>query len=357
MPSKPPLTSRSHASPRGDVERQRDTSSTSPRSPAALLAGASGPGAGALPVTLMTSGGASAASAPTLQASEARAAVRGAPVAAAPPSSAHICGMNAGLFAALAYAFVSVTITLFNKSVLTMYAFDATFTLTLLQGLVTITALEGMKRMRVIEYPDFDWAVARKVAPLSFVFIAYVIISLVSLGRVNVPMFTALRRVTVVFVMAAEYRLLGITPSRRVLQAVGLMCAGAGLAAWKDLSFDSTSYFFLFLTNLFTALYTVYINVIRKETGLNVWAMMFYNNVTTMPVLAALAWYTGDLQRAWNHGSMRDPLFQINFQASIWLAFMLNVATFFCTTLNSARTQTVVGQLKNFVAFLLGLAV
>ena len=32
-----------------------------------------------------------------------------------------------------------------------------------------------------------------------------------------------------------------------------------------------------------------------------------------------------------------------------------NVCTFFCTTLNTARTQTVVGQLKNFIAFLLGL--
>ena len=45
----------------------------------------------------------------------------------------------------------------------------------------------------------------------------------------------------------------------------------------------------------------------------------------------------------------------MNFQASIFLAFLLNVCTFYCTTLNSARTMTVTGQLKNFFAFLLGL--
>ncbi len=39
----------------------------------------------------------------------------------------------------------------------------------------------------------------------------------------------------------------------------------------------------------------------------------------------------------------------------MFLAFALNLSTFYCTTLNSARTQTVVGQLKNFIAFLLGL--
>jgi hypothetical protein len=183
-----------------------------------------------------------------------------------------------------------------------------------------------------------------------------------SLGRVNVPMFTALRRVTVVFVMVEEFYLLGessqrdghpgvplnpwrrprghrrrhngsrvasgapcetvpprphlshptstpsrssdrsplpgIIPSKSVVYSVGVMCLGASIAAWKDLTFDPVSYFYLFLTNLFTSLYTVYINVVKKETNLNIWAMLYYNNVTTMPALAVLAWYTGDLQRA-----------------------------------------------------------
>ena len=102
-------------------------------------------------------------------------------------------------------------------------------TLTCLQGLVTVIALggceggrvrpvlphprltpraEAMKRAGLIDFPAFNFATARKVAPLSFVFIAYVVISLISLGRVNVPMFTALRRLTIVFVMIEEYFLL-----------------------------------------------------------------------------------------------------------------------------------------------------
>jgi hypothetical protein len=39
-----------------------------------------------------------------------------------------------------------------------------------------------------------------------------------------------------------------------------------------------------------------------------------------------------------HHG---DLFFQLNFQASVFLAFLLNVCTFYCTTLNTARTQTV----------------
>lgn len=52
------------------------------------------------------------------------------------------------------------------------------------------------------------------------------------------------------------------------------------------------------------------------------------------------------------HTTLRAAL---QFQASVFLAFLLNVCSFYSTTLNSARTQNVVGQLKNFAAFLLGL--
>jgi hypothetical protein len=211
----------------------------------------------------------------------------------------------------------------------------------------------------------------------------------------------------------------------------------------------------------------VYINVVKKETNLNIWAMMYYNNVTTMPFLFLLAWYTGDLKRAcecvrlarrWRCGGRRvgcwrrrwlsfgpasvasprllppplPPLPCSRYYACVPLTVCAcralpvharpvlpgqlpgvrlprvcavrargaegtrrqrgrtvglngalyeerlrahahmtaapplplpcppprprsNVCTFFCTTLNTARTQTVVGQLKNFVAFLLGL--
>jgi hypothetical protein len=55
------------------------------------------------------------------------------------------------------------------QAVLSTYSFDSTMTLTLLQGLVTVICLESLKRLKYIDYPSFDWGVAKKVAPLSFV--------------------------------------------------------------------------------------------------------------------------------------------------------------------------------------------
>jgi solute carrier family 35 protein len=115
----------------------------------------------------------------------------------------------AGVVAALSYSVISIAITLFNKAVLSTYKFESALTLTLLQGLVTIFALELMKWRGWISYPDFSLKTAIQVLPLSLVFIAYVVVSLISLGRVNVPMFTALRRLTIIFVMIEEYYYFG----------------------------------------------------------------------------------------------------------------------------------------------------
>lgn len=82
---------------------------------------------------------------------------------------------------------------------------------------------------------------------------------------------------------------------------------------------------------------------------------MFYTSVTTLPAVFLLAWVTGDWGRAVSFKRFWDLGFQVCFQASIFVAFVMNVSTYLCTTLNSARTQTVIGQLKNIVPFALGL--
>jgi hypothetical protein len=261
-----------------------------------------------------------------------------------------------GMFWAITYSVLSVAITLFNKAVFSA-GFPSAMTLTLLQGVVTIIGCETLKYSGSpqLQYPNLNLRTLLQVAPLSFVFIAYVVISLVSLGRINLPMFTTLRRLTILFVMVEEYFLLGRTPTRAILNTVAVMTLGAAIAAWKDLTFDPYTYFLLFLTNLFTSLYTVYISKVRKDTGLTPAGMLFYSNVSSMPVLLLLALYSGDVTAAYTYEGYGDISFLINFIASIFIAFLMNVSVFYNTSVSSARTQTVVGQLKNFIAFVLGL--
>ncbi|KAL5975772.1 hypothetical protein ACLOJK_020099 [Asimina triloba] len=76
-----------------------------------------------------------------------------------------------------------------------------------------------------------------------------------SVRGVTVPMYTTLRRTTVVFTMIVEYLLTGQKYSSSVVGSVGLIVFGAFVAGTRDLSFDSYGYAIVFLSNITTAIY------------------------------------------------------------------------------------------------------
>lgn len=271
------------------------------------------------------------------------------------PASGVASAISPAFFWALSYGLSSMAITLFNKAVLTEWQFQFPQVLTVCQGIFTIVCMYMLRQAGLITFQDLNWKVARQVAPLSAVFIFYVVISLAALGRVNVPMFTALRRTTLLFVMGLEYMTVGTIPTQWTMAATAVMTGGAMIAAAKDLTYDPISYGFVFLTNLGTALYTVNIAKVKREHKLDVFTMLWYNNLMTMPVLAVIALMSGEVAQVVAYPHLWDPNFQILFGFSATLAFWLNYSTYQSTSLNSPTTQSVIGQLKNFVAFALSL--
>ena len=111
-----------------------------------------------------------------------------------------------GPLAAVTYSVISICIMLFNKAVLSEYGFKYPKVLTLLQSTATLLMMTTLARIGAIKLRPLEQSVAKQVAPLSFLFLAYVVISLSALGNVNMPMFTALRRTTVLFVMAGTFQ-------------------------------------------------------------------------------------------------------------------------------------------------------
>lgn len=101
--------------------------------------------------------------------------------------------------------------------------------------------------------------------------------------------------------------------------------------------------------------YTVFIARVRTATGLDVLSLLYYNTVITTPFLFVYCFLSGELSEAMSFKHAGDPAFQAMFVASMFLAFLLNWTTFRNTTINSPMTQTVVGQVKNFIAFIMSL--
>jgi len=257
--------------------------------------------------------------------------------------------------AIVSYGVMSILITLFNKAVLSTYKFSYANTLTLAQSVTTLVCLSGLKQFGLVKFEELSIDTAVKVFPLSVIFLLYVVISLSALGAINLPMFTALRRTTILLVLAGEYVFLSKYPSRKTLIATAVMTLGAVIAAYKDLTFDLYAYVLLALTNLSTAGYTIAIAHVKKSTNLSVFGMLYYNTLLTLPFLAAIVLVSGELDAVAKFPYLWDLGFQFFFLSSALMAFGLNIATFFATALNSPLAVNVCGQVKNFGAFLFGL--
>lgn len=264
---------------------------------------------------------------------------------------------HAALVSSAAFAIFSVLITIFNKLVLSTYGFDGPLTLTALQSAATLVILQVWSRLSkgAVRLPKFSKDTVSAVAPLSVIFVLKLATSMISIGRANLPMFTTLRQTALLFVIVEEWLYFRTWPNKQVWTSVAMICGGALIAALKDLTFDLGAYAYIFAANLFASLYAVNIKATRERAGLDVVGLLAYNTWLTLPMLVLLAVVTGDAGRALAFPGLFRLDFLFVFTLAIGMSFSLNLALFYCTTLTSATTKTVISGLKSVATILLGM--
>jgi len=171
----------------------------------------------------------------------------------------------------------------------------------------------------------------------------------------SLPMFTALRRFSILLTMLAELYILGIRPSVPVQLSVYTMVGGATLAASNDLSFTPNGYALIMLKNVFTAANGVYTKKRLESKEYGKYGLMYYNALFVLVPSAALALFSGDIAKAIAFEGWSDPVFLVYFTMSCLMGFILNASVVMCTQYNSALTTTIVGCLKNVSVTYLGI--
>ncbi|KAL2929714.1 Nucleotide-sugar uncharacterized transporter 3 [Bienertia sinuspersici] len=248
---------------------------------------------------------------------------------------------------------------MFNKAALSSYQFPYVNVITLLQLICSCLFLYVMKRWKIISFTTeesvrtFDDSVTLvpfkalvQTLPLALSYLLYMLVSMESVRGISVPMYTTLRRTTVAFTMVVEYLVAGQKHTFNVVGSVAIIILGAFVAGARDLSFDFYSYGVVLLSNLCTAVYLTSIARLGKSSGLNSFGLMWCNGIICGPILLLWTYLQGDLQMLLSFSDLSTLGFQAIMLLSCVMAFLLNYTVFWNTTLNSALTQTICGNLK-----------
>ncbi|XP_008416530.1 UDP-N-acetylglucosamine/UDP-glucose/GDP-mannose transporter [Poecilia reticulata] len=261
------------------------------------------------------------------------------------------------LSSALFYAGSSFLITVVNKTVLTSFRFPSYLFLGIGQMITTIVVLYLAKKSNTVKFPDFDRSVVLKIFPLPLLYVGNHVTGLASTKKLSLPMFTVLRKFTILMTMILEAYLLRKTFSRRVICSVVTIVFGAMVAASSDLAFDVEAYTFILLNDAFTAASGVYTKKKLGDQSLGKYGVLFYNSlIIVLPTLLASA-FTGDLHKALSFENWSNVAFILCFLLSCFMGFVLMYSIILCSYYNSALTTTVVGAIKNVAVAYIGIFV
>jgi len=182
-------------------------------------------------------------------------------------------------------------------------------------------------------------------------------VALVALTTLNIPMYGVLKRLTILFVMIGERVFMKKKSTWEVKQAIMLILAGALIAGIGDITFDLAAYLFAFLSCFAQAAYLVYVAKTGAESGINNFGLLYYNSLLAIPFVFVFVVFNDEISGviSYEHIFQRD--FLVCFTLNLLLGSLLNYSMFLCTTVNSALTTTIMGQLKNVLQVLLGLFV
>jgi solute carrier family 35 protein len=312
--------------------------------------------------------------------------------------------------AAVFYGITSLAVIFTNKAIMTGYNFPFFDFLAAIQFLATTVILGTLVLMKKVDIPVLNYPIFREVFPISLMFLGNVICGLGSTRSLNLPMFTALRRFSILMTMIAEYFILNNKPGGPIVFSVILMVGGALFAAAYDLSYNSWGYTLVFLNNAFTTLNGVWLKKASMSGKCNKMGILFYNSLFSATIMFAffimehynlsienipfdqrIPNFRSNMALHSNHtkphrvllngqivGLKNNVLNEVKqstltkiflydgwnkldflslFIFAAFLGSVLNYSIFVCTTINSALSTAVVGCLKNVVTTYIGMLI
>jgi solute carrier family 35 len=223
--------------------------------------------------------------------------------------------------------------------------------------LTTLAVLSLGKQLGIVHFPPLQADTFRRIWPLPIIYLGNMVTGLGGTKELSLPMFTALRRFSILMTMVAERLVLGVRAALSVKISVFAMVGGALIAAADDVTFTLKGYALVLVSDVFTASNGVFLKKKLDSKDLGKYGLMYYNSLFMFVPAIVIAWQTGDIDKSITFEDWNDSLFVLQFVMSCIMGFVLSYCVTLCTLFNGALTTTIIGCLKNISVTYLGMII
>eukprot|EP00192_Tetraselmis_astigmatica_P013005 CAMPEP_0117661564 /NCGR_PEP_ID=MMETSP0804-20121206/7604_1 /TAXON_ID=1074897 /ORGANISM="Tetraselmis astigmatica, Strain CCMP880" /LENGTH=385 /DNA_ID=CAMNT_0005468439 /DNA_START=1318 /DNA_END=2475 /DNA_ORIENTATION=- len=242
-----------------------------------------------------------------------------------------------------------------NKA--TLEVFPLAWTVMFLQMMATVAMVLPLWLIRAVDFPPLSWEKARQLAPVSIFYALNTAFALLGLRTLNIPMYSTLKRLTPMIVLALRAAVTWTLPSCGLTTSVVCVVAGCIVAGVGDLTFHAMGYMYALSSCLLQAIYLLLVEFRGTHQKVGSAEMLFYNALLSLPFLLLAVVISGEYTAAGPLLSAAvgsSPSFLVLLAMCSMLGTLLNLSLFLCTINNSALTTTVVGVMKGVLTTALG---
>jgi len=198
-------------------------------------------------------------------------------------------------------------------------------------------------------FPPFEYklSIAKKVMPLTFVFLAMIVFNNLCLKYVEVSFYQVARALTMVFNMTFTYMLLGKKTTRNCIICCLIIIVGYVMGCDGEIRFSLNGAVFGLLSSAFVALNAIYVKKVLPVVDDNSEKLMIYNNLNAVFLLPVFIFGANEFTEIQQSAAVfSDSLFwTITIVAGI-MGYLINYATYLQIKFTSPLSHNVSGTAK-----------
>lgn len=261
------------------------------------------------------------------------------------------------------YFFVSILLVFLNKYILAP-EFEFPIFLTWIQLVIALGCIWGLGELgksteafAMIPKLEFDVEEAKKIAPLSLIFVCMISFNNLCLFYVEVTFYQVVRSLTIVFTIAFTKVILGQSTSTEVIRACGIVITGFVIGSIGEVNFTWLGIIFGMCSSAFVSLYGIYVKRIMAIIEGDEWKLMNYNTMLSILFMFPLLVATGELNQLMKSSLLYSLSNWLGIIVSGMFGFLINLAVFLQIKYTSPLTNNISGTLKACIQTLLAMLI